>query len=88
MDSFLNENITTQEMIGTTQEIGTNDEGTTQEKIIDIIKNNHRITSKELMHILGITSDGVKYHLDRLKKCGRLIRKGSTKSGEWLIIDK
>jgi len=35
--------------------------------------------------LLGITSDGVKYHLNKMKKGGIIKHDGSTKSGKWII---
>ena len=44
----------------TTQKIKLNDN---QLKIIELIKDNPKITRNELVSILNITSDGVKYNL-------------------------
>lgn len=58
---------------------------TTQEKIIAIIKSNPKVTRKEIADIVGLTEDGIKYHLNKLKKEGILEHIGSTKSGEWIV---
>lgn len=55
--------ITTQKTRGKTRE-------KTTQKIIDIIKRNPKITRKELAKKIGITDDGIKYHLNKLKKEG------------------
>ena len=70
--------ITTQENEETTQE-------TTQEKILREIENNPNITRNELSVRLGITPDGVKYHLNKLTKDGIVKHEGATKSGKWII---
>ena len=67
---------TTQE---TTQE-------TTVAKVIALIKANPRITRHELAQKLHKSDATVKEHLDKLKRSGKLIRVGSTKSGEWKIV--
>ncbi len=40
----------------------------TTQKIISLIKANPKITRKELAEKIGITHDGVKYNLEKLKK--------------------
>jgi predicted HTH transcriptional regulator len=59
----------------------------TVEKILSAISQNPKITAKQLQVITGLTRRGVEYNLDKLKKSGRLIRVGSTKSGYWQIMD-
>ncbi len=56
-----------------------------QKIILSEIRKNSRITRKELAQIVGISSDGVKYHLQKLTKSGVLQRVGSTRFGEWVI---
>ena len=70
-------------MVGTTQE-------TTQKatrKILEAIMNKPDITKKELAVVIGITEDGVKYHITRLRKKGVLKRIGPDKGGYWEIVD-
>ena len=57
----------------------------TQEKILILIKSNPKITRKQIAKELLITEDSAKYHLHQLKKKGRIIHLGSTKSGYWEI---
>lgn len=75
---------TTQE---TTQEIKKVKLNDNQQKIIDYIKKNPNITRNELASKLNITSDGVKYNLNKLIKNNILERVGSTKGGYWQIIN-
>ena len=59
----------------------------TAQKILDLIDKNHFITRQELSKEIGnITPDGVKYHLDRLKKQRLLKRIGPDKGGHWKVI--
>ena len=60
----------------------------TTQKIIDLIKENKNISRKELAEkIDNITEDGIKYHLNKLKKQGVLKRIGPDKGGYWKIIE-
>lgn len=58
----------------------------TRDKIIEQIHNNPKITRNELASILGITSDGVKYHLQKMTTEGVVVRHGSARSGYWEVI--
>ena len=73
---------TTQEPDDTTQEV----ENTTQEKIIGIIKVNPKVTRNELSNMLGISPDGVKYHLSKMVANNIIKHNGATKRGHWEII--
>jgi ATP-dependent DNA helicase RecG len=68
---------TTQE---TTQE-------TAQEKILQLIRNNPSITRKDLADKTSLSPDGAKYHLNMLKKQGRIKHTGATKKGKWELIE-
>ena len=58
-------------------------------EILNLIKKNPHITRQQLSKkIQNITSDGIKYHLEKLKKQGTLKRVGSDKAGYWKIIKK
>jgi len=59
----------------------------TTQKIIDAIAKKSDITQKELAVVIGITEDGIKYHITRLKKAGILERIGPDKGGHWKIVD-
>ena len=61
---------------------------TTQEKIISILKMKPESTRNELSAQIGITPDGIKYHLTKLKAAGIIRHVGPTKSGSWEVIDK
>jgi ATP-dependent DNA helicase RecG len=59
---------------------------TTQEKIITLIKENPRVTRKELSRIIGLTPEGIKYHLAKMAQTGIIKHIGSTKKGYWQVI--
>ena len=64
---------------GTTQE-------TTQERILVAIQAKPKITQKELAQSIGLTLNGIKYHIKNMTKLGIIKHEGSTKSGKWIII--
>lgn len=72
---------TTQKIAKTTQK----DIKTTQ-KILSIIKDNPKVTRKELAILINISPDGIKWNLDKLKKEGKLHRVGPDKGGHWEVI--
>ncbi len=55
-------------------------------QIIELMKINPHITIKELTEAIGASTSGIKYNLNILKNSGRILRKGSTKSGVWIVI--
>jgi len=61
---------------------------TKQEKaVIKIISSDPHITQKEMAAKLNLTEDGVRYHTDNLKSKGILKRIGSTKAGQWKVLN-
>ena len=64
----------------TTQKLNSN-----QEKIIELIRQNPKITRKEMALKLGITEDGVKYNLKKLSVNNIIERVGSDNGGYWSI---
>ncbi|MBK5719885.1 Fic family protein [Dysgonomonas sp. Marseille-P4677] len=57
----------------------------TRDKIIEQIRNNPKITRNALASILGITPDGVKYHLQKMTEEGVIVRHGSARGGHWEV---
>jgi ATP-dependent DNA helicase RecG len=55
-------------------------------KILKIIVSNPVITQKELAARLGLTEDGVYYHISKLKSIGLLTRIGGKKVGRWEVL--
>lgn len=73
--------ITTQETTqenSATQEIG--------ERILQLVKSNPKITTVDMARALGLTRDGVNYHLRAMKAKGLLRREGATKNGIWIAM--
>jgi Fic family protein len=62
-----------------------NQQETTQEKIINLIKKNPSITQVEMVKTLDLTRDGISYNIKALKEKGIIERVGSTKNGIWKI---
>jgi len=60
---------------------------TTQERILNALRQNQHITRKGLAELVGITPDGIKYHLDKLRASGRIRHVGPTKKGRWEILE-
>lgn len=58
---------------------------TTRERIVDEIRKNPKISRRALAEVVGITPDGVKYHLQKLTKAGVICHVGATRSGKWVI---
>ena len=56
------------------------------EKIFDTIKNNPKISARELSIIMNISTRAVEKHLAQLKKVGILKRIGPAKGGHWEVI--
>lgn len=60
---------------------------TTQERILALLRQEPTLTRKALAERIGITADGIKYHLDRLRAAGRVRHVGPTKKGHWEILE-
>ena len=60
---------------------------TTQEKILDLLRRHPGLTRERLAASIGMTPDGVKYHLDNLRKSGRIRHVGPRKKGRWEVMD-
>ncbi len=61
---------------------------TTQEKIVNLIRENPQITRKEMALLVGLTLGGLKYHLAKMEKAGVITHVGATKRGRWQIIER
>ncbi len=57
----------------------------TREKLLNAIMENPEITTRELASMLGITTKGVEWQLQQLKKKGIIKRVGPARGGHWLI---
>lgn len=61
-------------------------EGSTQEQILNILREHPQTTRKELANIIGITEDGIKKQLANLKKKGIIERIGADNGGHWEVF--
>jgi ATP-dependent DNA helicase RecG len=57
----------------------------TSEAILTLIKENPSITREELATHLNLTTNGIDWNLNKLKKEGRLKRIGPDKGGYWEV---
>ena len=60
----------------------------TEEKILISIKENPKITIKELVELTGLTRRGIEWNLSQLKERGIITRIGPDKGGYWKVIEK
>ena len=79
---------TTQELPQATQETTQEVPRTTQEILLQHLRSQPGITTVELARVTGLSPDGVKYHLNQLKRTGKLRRHGPTKGGYWVVVTK
>ena len=82
---------TTQEPRVTTQKTTQINSRTTQksaaDRILDCIRAEPQLTRTLLAERVGLSPDGVKYHLKNLKAAGVLRRVGSDRAGHWEVIE-
>lgn len=72
----------------TTQETTQETTQKTEDRILEILKHYPEYGRVQISEALGdITEDGVKYHLDKLRKLGKIKHVGPSKGGHWEIID-
>ncbi|HZK11944.1 MAG TPA: ATP-binding protein, partial [Atribacterota bacterium] len=60
----------------------------TTQKIIALIGKSPEISRKELAEVIGLTEDGIKYHLKKMQEKGILKRIGPAKGGYWEVVEK
>ena len=60
--------------------------GNTEIRILEIVAKNPNITREQLSEEIGITLEGPKKQLKKLREQGLLVREGSRKTGYWRII--
>ncbi len=78
-DQMTTTRITTRETAGTTPK-------PVSERILDSLRLEPALTRGALAERVGLTPDGVKYHLKKLKASGSLRRVGSPRSGHWEVL--
>jgi len=57
----------------------------TEKKIVSQILKNPEITQDKLAENIGMSKNGVRYAMNKLKNRGVLVREGATKKGKWFI---
>jgi len=56
------------------------------EKIINLIKQNNKLSASEIAGMLGISARAVEKQISQLKKVNKLKRVGADKGGHWEIL--
>lgn len=56
--------------------------------IVSAIKANPDIQLKELAALFEISTEGVRWHLTKLKKEGVIKREGSSRKGKWVVVEE
>lgn len=59
---------------------------TTIDDVLQLIKENPKITRKELSETIGVASSAIQKHINRLKAKGIIRREGGDFGGHWEII--
>lgn len=59
-----------------------------RKRIVTMISQNPLLSAKDMSDMLGITRDGVRYHLKRLISDGVIMHEGSSRNGRWAVINK
>ena len=75
-----------QDNADSTQESTQETSKSTQEMILDEIRKHPFTTRQQLAKVIGITPDGIKKQLEKLKKANLIKHVGPTKGGHWEII--
>ena len=73
-------------VIPTTQISTPTTQKTTRKRILDCLRDEPELTRRELAERIGVTPDGIKYHLRKLKADGVIRRVGSDRAGRWLVV--
>ncbi len=76
---------TTQEKGQTTAQKNTS---STTQKILQILSENPKSSRKELALETGLSEDGIKWNLEKLKKENKIRRIGPDKGGHWEVVKK
>lgn len=59
---------------------------TIQERILSLVKFKPSISRRELAEHIGISADGVKYHLGKMTSAGIVRHVGSKRAGHWEVL--
>lgn len=58
------------------------------DKIIKIVIATPQITKSELANLCGMTVDGIRYHLSKMRKAGMIEWSGNSRNGKWIVKNK
>ena len=58
-----------------------------RERILALLKAEPRLTQRQVAERVGLTRNGVKYHIKALRAAGAIRRTGSSKSGRWEVLE-
>ena len=58
-----------------------------EKAIIEQLLLDPKITRKKLAVLLNVSEQTIRYRLEKLQREGKISRKGSTKSGEWIVTE-
>ncbi len=73
----------------TTKKLPRNYQETTKKKseiIKDILRDNPSMSISDVAKMIGLTPDGVRYHIDKMKKAGEIQRVGGDRGGTWKVL--
>ena len=59
----------------------------TTQKILNLLQQNPSITRMQISEAIGLSLEGVKWNLDKLKASGIIRRVGPDRGGHWEIVD-
>lgn len=57
----------------------------TEKKVVKLILKNPEITQDKMAELMGMSKNGIRYVMNKLKNKGILVREGATKKGKWSI---
>lgn len=58
----------------------------TRVKVLRLLRQQPTLTRRQISLHLGLSADGIKYHLKELQEEGLIQHVGPTKAGRWLIL--
>ena len=61
---------------------------TNKEAILSILRTDPKVTQKDVGKMLGVSLATVKRLMNVLQKAGKIQRKGSNRSGSWVVTDQ
>ncbi len=74
--------------LGIAQKTAQNKGKATTQKILQVLSKNPKSSRKELALEIGLSEDGIKWNLDKLKKENKIRRIGPDKGGHWEVVKK